>query len=357
MTSRIVSTTPSTAIRTTPTAEKTTPGSDPCVDCLFLNGIGYNPHPENCQFFYQCIPRGFVLVPFVKSCPAGEFWDHSKLSCAPAATVICPIDPCRFNSSLESYAYSGNCNAYWRCQLGFTWRTECCAVGESYIPGQGCTSSVPCPDRCPFIPSAVPSTTAEPCNKRAVPGEQTKYFEQLTRRWEIERECAPNTGFSPETCSCSIVITPPGARPTDVCRPFLYLPFDNDLKDHSENRLSVKVEGAVILNKNSSFGNVGDGSACFDGSSRLLIYSFAGRDYGRKFLLRFRYREAKRNTSTNGVSEALVTNADCFSPPSVIVSFNRSESTTTGRLRTALSNRQSTIDNVEVYFNCFPDET
>lgn len=61
------------------------------MDCLFLNGIGYNPHPENCQFFYQCVPRGFVLVPFVKSCPAGEFWDHSKLSCAPAGTVICPI--------------------------------------------------------------------------------------------------------------------------------------------------------------------------------------------------------------------------------------------------------------------------
>lgn len=112
----------------------------------------------------------------------------------------------------------------------------------------------------------------------------------------------------------------------------LYLPFDNDFRDYSDETLPVKVEGVKLVGNVSSEVR-GGGAAFFDGNSRIVVWRFSNIDIGKKFTIRFNYRETGPMVATPK-PEALVTNANCKGECSLAVSFNRTSMKTTARIST-----------------------
>lgn len=61
-----------------------------CDDCAMANGVGYNPHPEDCDKFIQCFfgEKG-ELRAIDRQCGYGQYWDQTVLTCRKAAEVPC----------------------------------------------------------------------------------------------------------------------------------------------------------------------------------------------------------------------------------------------------------------------------
>ena len=164
------------------------PAIGPCDDFKMLNGIGFNPHPEDSDKFVQCYfgNKGQLRVAY-RQCPFGQYWDQSVLTCRPSEYVECEIfsDFCWFlnkaliitcdgfghfrnislhqiwsvqvsnshfvlsekcrNLRINSYAYSNtdNCRVHWACNLGKA--TATCR----YSPYRGCQRDPKCIDACP----------------------------------------------------------------------------------------------------------------------------------------------------------------------------------------------------------------
>lgn len=66
------------------------PGIGPCDNCKMINGIGFNPHPDDCDKFVQCYfgTKGQLRVAY-RQCPFGQYWDQSVLTCRPSEYVEC----------------------------------------------------------------------------------------------------------------------------------------------------------------------------------------------------------------------------------------------------------------------------
>lgn len=85
------------SVRTTTTTTTPSPiPTDPsvCDACRFINGVGYNNHPFDCNQYIQCFLGTKGMEPVYRRCPFGLFWDQNVLTCLPADQVDCPYGKC-----------------------------------------------------------------------------------------------------------------------------------------------------------------------------------------------------------------------------------------------------------------------
>ena len=87
------------------------------------------------------------------------------------------------------------------------------------------------------------------------------------------------------------------------------MPFHFDTKDYSGQNVYVRNDGVTVRN----------GAAYFDGNSRLMIPRFTNQRFGGNLVISFRYKEVL-NPYTLDQLQALVSNGDCGSDPSIIIS-------------------------------------
>ena len=93
-----------------------------------------------------------------------------------------------------------------------------------------------------------------------------------------------------------------------MCRPELHLPFTKGFADQSGRNVHVYQENVQIHN----------GSAFFDGSARIVINRFSNTEFRGDLVIKFRYNEILEGPTANKL-QALVTNGDCGSDPSIII--------------------------------------
>lgn len=93
-----------------------------------------------------------------------------------------------------------------------------------------------------------------------------------------------------------------------MCKPELYLPFTNSFGDNSGKNVYILPENLTIY----------DGAAHFNGRSRILINRFSNTEFHGDLVIKFRYKEDKQGAYFNQL-QALVTNGDCGSDPSIVV--------------------------------------
>lgn len=260
-----------------------------------VNGVGYKAHWGHCDLFLQCqfLPDGTVTVN-IQQCPHGLHWSQALLTCTTPAQAGCIMDPCR-QPGVVTYPATNNCRGFWQCQSGRS-EGKCCPPGHSFSGGVGCVPDTQCQDTCgisPFVPSA--------CDKRVVP-QMSLSFEQYVpgAGWKL-MYCAPGTAYNHSDCDCTDLKDE--SKIPDTCRPELYLPFKDDIKDESGNNNFVQNEGVKVVN----------GAGYFDGRSLLRVPRFANADYGDYVLIRLRY---KQDTGAGG-RQALVANGDCLKPSSL----------------------------------------
>jgi hypothetical protein len=121
--------------------------------------------------------------------------------------------------------------------------------------------------------------------------------------------CAPGTAFNPVDCKCSLfIMNVPGRNRQQLCKPEIFLPFTNSFQDRSGKNVFVKPENVTIHR----------GAALFNGNSRIMINRFANTEFYGDLVIKFRYNEFKRGSYFNKL-QALVTNGDCGSDPSIII--------------------------------------
>lgn len=269
------------------------------------------------------------FVAFEMVCPPGLLWDEENLVCNWAHNVDCIADRCN-SSSIQSVSYRHNCNTYWACRNMRQYEAQCCPEGERYDEGLRSCIQVPgCNDTCPIVPSEPENVTI--CDDlKPHPTDPTKYIQLLYGFFEIERDCPQGTEFNIRTCDCSIHI--PATMAPFVCEPWVDIPFDDDLQDHSENRFIITAEGGVRTSTiEGGVGRVG----YFMGSGRLIINGLATVPYGRLFAIRFRFWPIER---TDGeTEECLVTNSNCDNAETVSVSIDRTTSTSDAYIRTGVN--------------------
>ena len=71
--------------------------SAPCDNCAMQNGIGFNPHPDDCDKYTQCYFGGEGQIRAVyRQCPFGQYWDQRVLTCRPSQEVDCEKGKCRY---------------------------------------------------------------------------------------------------------------------------------------------------------------------------------------------------------------------------------------------------------------------
>lgn len=271
-----------------------------CDGCRMLNGVGYMKHPSDCTQFVQCFfsAKGGIEAVYMP-CPFGQYWDQSVLTCRPAAEVECLTEKC-MDPRLISYKHvdSTKCCAYWQCNKGKS-VAKCCGEGFRYEAYKGCVPDPFCTAECPWE-DMFPS-----CDKRPVL-DKTKFEQHIGNGYWVKMPCAPGTAFNIIDCQCTVHT---GVTPSYVCRPELYLNFDNDaITDLSGNNLYIVNEGVKAFN----------GSAYFDGSSRLLINRFSNTAFHGYLVIKFRYKEHLQGPKANSL-QALVTNGDCGDDPSIII--------------------------------------
>ncbi|ESO97635.1 hypothetical protein LOTGIDRAFT_228264 [Lottia gigantea] len=298
-TTTTTTTTPAPTTSTTVPTTTTTVKPDPCANCKMSNGIGFNPHPTDCDKYFQC---EFSLEGLVNSvlrqCGQGLFWDQDLLTCNYPAAVQCRADPCQ-NYHISSYKKAGNCREYYSCSNG-TSMPECCKKGFAYVSGQ-CVPSYNCNAHCKgdFINPY--------CEMRAVSDDISSY-EQFVRGvgW-VRKPCAPGSAFSPVECSCTVAIDPLPINAGE-CKAEVYIPFDDDVAiDKSGNGNYVENEGVFVIG----------GKGYFNGTSGLRIPRFSNIEFGSKVVITMRYKAE----SIYG-SQGLISNGDCGKPGSLLVAID-----------------------------------
>ncbi|XP_061177914.1 protein PIF-like [Saccostrea echinata] len=325
-TTTIPTTTPEGA--TPPMPPTMAPTKGPCDDCKMLNGIGFNPHPDNCDKFTQCYfgPNGQVRMAY-RQCPFGQYWDQSVLTCRPSEQVPCQKDKCG-KPRITSYAYSntGNCRAHWACNFGKATAT-CCLEGFRYVPYVGCKKDPKCTDPCP------PTFQQEgPCDTRMIFNEP-RYFEQFVNGlgW-LKMPCAPGTQYDPNTCQCSLHAS---FLPGKECKAELFIPFSNDAKDYSGKNVYVENQGVRIL---------GNGLGYFNGSARLIINRFANIDFYSDLVVKMRYLDDPRSSGLH----ALFSNGDCCDNPATMLLL-KSRDNLHFMAKTEVKMKNETIDRVTTF--------
>ncbi|XP_078310114.1 uncharacterized protein LOC111137249 isoform X2 [Crassostrea virginica] len=112
------------------------------------------------------------------------------------------------------------------------------------------------------------------------------------------------------------------------CGPDISLSFRGGVRDTSGNRAAVDYSGVALVN----------GTACFDGSSRLYIWRYKSYDYRDKLQISFKF---KPTPGPRIESYTLVSNCEGNDEPSYGIGLNRFSNITTMFLKTDESEDQS----------------
>nr|XP_022344342.1 asparagine-rich protein-like isoform X2 [Crassostrea virginica] len=131
----------------------------------------------------------------------------------------------------------------------------------------------------------------------------------------------------------------PGTKETEVghnvgrdnnegCGPDISLSFRGGVRDTSGNRAAVDYSGVALVN----------GTACFDGSSRLYIWRYKSYDYRDKLQISFKF---KPTPGPRIEPYTLVSNCEGNDEPSYGIGLNRFSNITTMFLKTDESEDQS----------------
>jgi len=124
--------------------------------------------------------------------------------------------------------------------------------------------------------------------------------------------CPASLGFSTNPCGCNLPLNHLPAHP--VCRPSLYLTFDDNaknyaghsiIKDHSGHNVWVQNDGVEVI----------DGKAIFYGNGRLIVPRFAGAWWGATVYVHLKYKSVYSSYNR----QALFGNGDCEVAPSMSV--------------------------------------
>ncbi|KAK3102335.1 hypothetical protein FSP39_010582, partial [Pinctada imbricata] len=239
---------------------------DPCDDCIIRNGVGFNPHPNDCAKFTHCV-RGAdnKMVATFRSCPFSQYWDQTVLTCRKSEDVPCIHEKCRAYMRTHPMTNTDNCRAYWQCKKGISIGT-CCKEGQMYVPNKGCIRDLigVCSDACPPVTYEHSS-----CDSREITGDPKRYERYIPGQGWVKMPCPMGTHYQHSSCGCAVHVSFKNETTQAVCRPELYLPFDTDLRDKSGNNLHVENHGVVIR----------EGAAYFNGQAQLVIPRFSSFQY------------------------------------------------------------------------------
>ncbi|XP_045188525.2 protein PIF-like [Mercenaria mercenaria] len=284
--------------------------TDLCAGCVMVNGAGYNDHVD-CDKYVQCHDDGTgALVAEVMDCPFATHWDMESLTCLPIGDTPCGNDKCLRLAKDSEYSVATNCRGYMKC-VGGKSKPVCCAYNQTYVDGTGCVDDVNdvCNDTC----FGVSESTLYPpkCDMFPIAGKPAKY-ERYVEGWgNLTLDCPIGTLFLKDACAC-IGLTDVIARKR-VCKPEIHLPFTRDHRDESGKSYFVHNEDVVIKN----------GVAEFNGkNSRLVIPRFTNLEHSTTVVIKIKY-SSKHETWT-GMARALVSNSDCGTPPSIMLSEDNS---------------------------------
>ncbi|KAK3102854.1 hypothetical protein FSP39_014448, partial [Pinctada imbricata] len=170
----------------------------PCDFCKMQYGVGFNPHPEDCDKFTQCYfdQNGQVQAVF-RQCPFGQYWDQDVLTCRPSEQVQCMHEKCHM-PGLLTYPYGNktSCKAFWKCNLGKS-IGMCCPDGYAYDSHQGCVHDPDCKDTCPPLVYHEGACDTRPSWKN--PYGYQQFIPGLG--WK-EMECGSGSKYDCTSCKC-----------------------------------------------------------------------------------------------------------------------------------------------------------
>ncbi|XP_048241500.1 uncharacterized protein LOC124124837 isoform X11 [Haliotis rufescens] len=266
-----------------------------CNDCKMDNGIGYNPHPSDCNKYIQCTFDNKQLIKVQEmECPHGLYWDQDKLTCNRPEEVTCPAERCN-DPMTTSYPSATTCSGYWECVGGVS-KGRCCPEGQAYSIAGYCVPSTTCKTPCKG------DGGQGACDKRPVAGDSSRFQQFAKGHGWITLTCAPGSSYNSTECRCSIqggIISP------DTCKPEVYLSFTDDVGDKSDSGVYIQNDGVKVRN----------GVGYFDGKSGLRIPRFANAGLGSTVYIRIRYRGEGSATR----KQALLSNGDCGKDSSITI--------------------------------------
>ncbi|XP_046580719.1 uncharacterized protein LOC124288175 isoform X8 [Haliotis rubra] len=266
-----------------------------CNDCKMDNGIGYNPHPSDCNKYIQCMFDNNQLIKVEEmECPHGLYWDQDKLTCNRPEEVNCPAERCN-DPMTTTYPSATTCSGYWQCVGGVS-KGRCCPAGQAYSIAGYCVPSTTCTTPCKG------DGGQGACDKRPISGDRTRFQQFVKGHGWITMTCAPGSSYNSTECRCSIqggVVAP------DTCKPDVYLSFIDDVGDKSDSGVYIQNDGVKVKN----------GVGYFDGKSGLRIPRFANAELGSTVYIRIRYRGEGSATR----KQALLSNGDCGKDASISV--------------------------------------
>ncbi|XP_067654977.1 uncharacterized protein [Haliotis asinina] len=266
-----------------------------CNDCKMDNGIGYNPHPSDCNKYIQCMFDNNQLIKVEEmECPHGLYWDQDKLTCNRPEEVSCPAERCN-DPMTTTYPSATTCSGYWECVGGVS-KGRCCPAGQAYSIAGYCVPSTTCTTPCEV------DGGQDTCDKRPISGDRTRFQQFAKGHGWITMTCAPGSSYNSTECRCSIqggVVSP------DTCKPDVYLSFTDDVGDKSDSGVYIQNDGVKVQN----------GVGYFDGKSGLRIPRFANAELGSTVYIRIRYRGEGSATR----KQALLSNGDCGKDASISV--------------------------------------
>ena len=274
---------------------------DLCAGCEMINGAGYNKHPSDCDKFVQCNTNAFhQVVGTVQQCGFGTYYNPEVLGCVYAKDYDCPEEKCNTLAESSTYKAAGNCRGYWKCEESKS-IAYCCEKGFTYEEGLGCQENENCTDSCFNDVEEVME-----CKTKPIPKKPAFYQEYVNGHGWIERPCAGGTFYIHANCSCL------GHQEyvqvmKQECKPEIYLPFNKNTNDMSGKNNHITNENVVVE----------DGSAYFDGNSRLIIPRFTNLENSDSVVIVVKYTST--GTLEAGERRAIVSNSDCHQTPSIMI--------------------------------------
>ncbi|KAL4224589.1 hypothetical protein ACF0H5_015289 [Mactra antiquata] len=307
-----------------------------CSGCKFEGGVGYKPHDEHCNLYIVCSPGSSAndVKANIRQCSVGEYWDQSWLTCRSSKHVQCHTDVCKRNGNFFTYGHSGDCRGYWKCEDGVS-VGHCCPKGEGYMEGFGCVPSPSCNSLCGDESAAVQTV----CDKSPVPGNPKKFRQSVPGHGQVEMNCAAGTIFDYPSCNCQTDVNykKPAVRAKLGCQKDLDLSFTSHIEDNSGKH--VHSRGVNLTFK--------DNSACFNGSSAIVISRFANAIIGTNIDVRLKFKFVD---TVNNSLQAILYNGDCDMESSMLIAANKN------KVEFKLRNTQNKVKSIDVHIPIKPNK-
>ncbi|XP_041365646.1 SCO-spondin-like [Gigantopelta aegis] len=239
-----------------------------CTTADVIQGVGYRPHPTDCEKYMQCYytTQNSVIAVY-RNCPFGYYWDQTALRCDLSCRVNCSHDKCA-DMCHNNHNMDGSCRAYWECRDG---RSEamCCPVGFAYVPGKGCKMDLSCRDLCPEV-----CTTKDTCRMRPVWSSRNSFEVSIGTLGWVKSNCLRSQlHFDVIECGCV-------SKSTESCAPDFELKFDYGRKmDKRSEMESIKISN--------------EGVAVYSGSSRIRMTLSPAKQFCTQMVLQLKYRESE----------------------------------------------------------------